>query len=155
MQKTKAEIEVELNGLKPNDFNNLDETANGMERLRVLLPELVAVAPPSEAALTILKLIERLSDTPDLLDCELGTPGPMVHELEKLPGYEPQLIESVARFPTPLTVWMVNRIMNTLEKDDARWIRLLDVLRRAAVATNSALGAAEEAKDFARYQETY
>ena len=154
MQKTRAEIEVELNGLKPNDFDNRDETANGMERLYVLLPELAAVAPPSEAALTILKLIERLSDTPDLHDCELGTPGPMVHELEKLPGYEPQLIESVTRFPTPLTVWMVNRLMNALAKDDERWVQLLDLLKQSAVAANAALGAREEAKDFVLYQES-
>jgi hypothetical protein len=155
MSKTRAEIEAELDQLQPYDFNNWNTSATGMERLYALLPELIRVSPRSDAILTILKLIERLSDTPDLGDCQLGTPGPMVHGLEQLPGYEPQLIESVARFPTPLTVWMVNRIMNTLERNDARWIRLLDVLRRAAAATNSALGAPEQAKDFARYQETY
>lgn len=155
MSKTRAEIEAELDRLQPYDFNNWNTSATGMERLHALLPELIRVSPRGDAILTIFKLIERLSDTPDLGDCELGTPGPMVHELEKLPEYEPQLIESVARFPTPLTVWMVNRIMSKLEKDDARWIRLLDVLRRAAAAANSALGAPKQANDFVWYQETY
>ena len=125
-----------------------------MERLRVLLPELVAVSAASEATRTILKLIERLSDTPDLGECELGTPGPMVHELEGLAAYEPQLIESVARFPTPLTIWMVNRLMNTLDKNDERWARLLDLLKQSAVAKRAAPGAREEADDFVLYQET-
>jgi hypothetical protein len=55
-----------------------------MEHLRVLLPELVRFSVPEEGSKTILKLIKRLSNTPDLHDCELGVPGPMVHELERL-----------------------------------------------------------------------
>jgi hypothetical protein len=154
MPKTRAEIEAELDELQPKDFNNRNTAANGMERLDALLPALVAVSTPGAATLTILKLMERLSNTPDLGDCEFGTPGPMVHELEKLVGYEPQLIESVTRFPTPLTIWMVNRIMNTLDKDDEHWVRLLELLRRSVVATNAALGAQEEAKQYVMYQET-
>lgn len=153
MQRTRIEVEAELDKLQPHDFNNWNTAANGMERLRVLLPELVGASAPGEAAQAILRLIERLSDTPDLGDCELGTPGPMVHELEKLGGYEPQLIESVTRFPTPLTVWMANRLMNGLDKDDERWTRLLEVLKQSAVAANSAPGAREDAKWFVVYQE--
>ncbi|MFZ1105077.1 MAG: hypothetical protein WAN86_19885, partial [Hyphomicrobiaceae bacterium] len=90
MQRARAEVEAALDELQPYDFNNWNTTAKGLERLRSLLPELVKISTPSEATTTILILIERLSNTPDLEDCELGTPGPMVHELEKLPGYEPQ-----------------------------------------------------------------
>ena len=153
MPKTRAEIEAELDELQPKDFNNWNTAANGMERLHALLPALVAVSTPGAATLTILKLMERLSDTPDLSDCELGTPGPMVHELEKLAGYETQLLESVTRFPTPLTIWMVNRIMNALDKDDERWAGLLALLKRSVAATNAAPGAREEAKRFVMYQE--
>lgn len=154
MQRSRVEVEAELDRLGPHDFSMSNRLAKGMERLRVLLPELVAVSAPSEATRTILKLIERLSDAPDLGECELGTPGPMVHELEGLAGYEHQLIESVARFPTPLTVWMVNRLMNSLDKRDERWARLLDLLKQAALATRAARGAREDAKDFVLYQET-
>jgi hypothetical protein len=154
MERTRAELEAELDELQPDDFSNRNAGANGMQRLHVLLPGLAAVSRPKEAALAILKLIERLSDTPDLGDCELGTPGPLVHELEKLTGYEPQLIESVIRFPTPLTIWMLNRVMNTLETNDESWVRLLEVLKGAAVATNAAPGAREEARQFVQYQET-
>jgi hypothetical protein len=151
MSRTRAEIEAELDQLRSNDFNNWNTSGTGLQRLYVLLPELARVSTPRDATLTILKLIERLSDTPDLGDCELGTPGPMVHELEKLAGYEPQLIESVDRFPTYHTVWMVNRIMNTLDKDD-HWAQLLDVLKRAAVAARAAPGARENARRFIRHQ---
>jgi hypothetical protein len=154
MPKTRAEIEAELDQLQPNDFSSRNGAARGMERLHVLLPELIEVSPPSEATLTILKLIERLSDTPDLGDCELGNPGPMVHELERLRGYESQLVDSVTRFPTPHTVWMVNRLMNALSKDDERWDRLLEILKRSAVAANAAPGAREEAEMMISHQES-
>src|SRR2546423_1287146 len=45
----------------------------------------------------------------------LGTPGPLVHDIESLgiARYEQQLVDSVRRQPAELTVWMVNRILNT------------------------------------------
>ncbi len=44
---------------------------------------------------------------------DLGTPGPLVHTLESWRGgYEEMLVQSVRRKPTPLSVWMVNRILN-------------------------------------------
>jgi hypothetical protein len=153
MHGGKTELEAELEKLQSDDFNTRTTTAKGMQRLRALLPALVAISTPEESAQAILNLLERLSDTPDLDDCELGTPGPMVHELEKLPGYEPQLIESVSRFPTPLTLWMVNRLMNALDKHHERWDQLLAVLKQAEVARNSAPGAREEAKQFVLFQE--
>lgn len=153
MHEGKTELEAELDKLQPDDFNRRNAAANGMERLHTLLPALVAISTPKEAAQTILNLLERLSDTPNLDDCALGSPGPLVHELEKLPGYEPQLIESVSRFPTPLTIWMVNRAMNALDQHDERWDQLLAVLKQAAVVRNAAPGAREEAMQFVLFQE--
>jgi hypothetical protein len=154
MPRTRAHIEAELNALRPYDCNNWNTAADGMRRLHVLLPELVVATECHDAIETILELIERLSDTPDLVQCELGTPGPMVHALEGLGGHEPQLIESVLRFPTPLTVWMVNRVMNALDKSDARWARFLHLLKQSAASPNAAPQAREDAMEFVRFQET-
>ena len=59
---------------------------------------------------------------------DLGSPGPLVHTLERLHGYEGELVCSVRRQPSLLSVWMVNRILNTNLSDDARrsYIALLN-----------------------------
>lgn len=44
---------------------------------------------------------------------DFGSPGPIVHTLESFQGlYEYYLFDSLKRRPTPLTVWMFNRIIN-------------------------------------------
>ena len=55
----------------------------------------------------IFKLIEKYPLT------DFGSPGPFVHTLESFVGhYESDLFESLKRRPTPLTIWMLNRIIN-------------------------------------------
>ena len=45
---------------------------------------------------------------------EYGKPGRLVHFVERFygHGYEDLLVESVARHPTWITVWMLNRLIN-------------------------------------------
>lgn len=46
---------------------------------------------------------------------DLGTPGPTVHTLESFDGqYEDHLFSSLDKKPAPLTVLMLNRIINAL-----------------------------------------
>ena len=46
-------------------------------------------------------------------DADLGTPGSLVHFLESAyPSYTDELLASLARRPTELTLWMANRILN-------------------------------------------
>jgi hypothetical protein len=45
-------------------------------------------------------------------EVDYGAPGPLVHFVETFPNYEPKVVESVERRPTPHTVWMLNRIIN-------------------------------------------
>jgi hypothetical protein len=46
-------------------------------------------------------------------DADLGTPGSLVHFLESAyPSYTDELLASIARRPTDLTLWMANRILN-------------------------------------------
>ena len=53
-------------------------------------------------------------------DAEFGSPGPLVHELEAIPGYLPLLRDSVRRQPTHLTVWMIKRVLSTNLPSDQR-----------------------------------
>lgn len=50
---------------------------------------------------------------------DFGSPGPIVHALESngVKFYEVNLHKSLMKKPTPLTVWMYNRIINA-ENDD-------------------------------------
>ena len=66
------------------------------------------------------ELMERLDGV------DLGSPGPLVHALESTgAAYEPGLEASVRRKPSPLSVWMVNRILNTDRPDRRHWFDLL------------------------------
>lgn len=77
---------------------------------------------------------------------DLGTPGPLVHELEKIPGYQDLLIESLQRQPQELTVWMVNRILNAEVPGTTRekWLSILTAARNNA-------NASENTKDEVRF----
>lgn len=64
---------------------------------------------------------------------DFGSPGPLVHYLEGFyqAGYEAELLASLERRPTALTVWMLNRIINATTEMDARRV-LQDTLSAAA-----------------------
>ena len=72
--------------------------------------------------------IERLSNS-DEIDprFDLTTPEPLVRTLEKLPNYSRQLIESIRRDLTPLSVWMINRILNAITAEEERrfWLNII------------------------------
>ena len=72
-------------------------------------------------------------------EADLGSPGPFVHELEAIPGYETSLRESILRKPTYLAVWMVNRILNAEGDQKARagWMHLLEVAMQHPSASQS------------------
>jgi hypothetical protein len=59
------------------------------------------------------------------------------------------LAESVRRKPTPLTVWMVNRVLNANPQDADFWIDLLAGIERAPGVSAEA---AAEARQFLTYQ---
>ena len=54
---------------------------------------------------------------------DFGSPGPLVHALERGGArlYEGELHKSLLRKPTPLTLWMYNRIIN--EENDYRIVK--------------------------------
>ncbi|MBX4259991.1 hypothetical protein KTC96_08515 [Clostridium estertheticum] len=76
-----------------------------------------------EAIQPILMLVEK---NPNV---DFGKPGPLVHFVEKFykNGYEEKLVESLKRFPTKHTVWMLNRIINGSQGDSKEYfINLLE-----------------------------
>src|SRR5689334_5921148 len=128
MSRTLQEIESDLNVLAPYDFNLNNIGADGLERLYVLTNELAEINEPEKIKQILFLAIDRLSNS-DEIDSrfDLGTPGPFVHTLERLSDYSKQLIESIRRYPTPLAVWMINRILNTVIAEEERqfWLNLL------------------------------
>jgi hypothetical protein len=89
-------------------------------------------------------LIERLDDV------DLGSPGPLVHALESTgTAYERSLEASLRRKPAPLSVWMVNRILNTDRADRRSW---LDLLAMAAAHPLASKATRADVQDFLAFQ---
>jgi hypothetical protein len=103
---TYEQILLGLHSLKASDFDHNNEGACGAEKLSDLMDALMSVPSPQRATPELFGLMERLPKS------DLGSPGPLVHTLEKLPGFEAELVKSVVRYPTELSVWMINRILN-------------------------------------------
>jgi hypothetical protein len=63
---------------------------------------------------------------------DYGSPGPLVHFVERFdgPGYEDRLLESIRRTPTPHTIWMLHRLINGAANPD-RKRKLIDEMQRA------------------------
>jgi dihydrofolate synthase/folylpolyglutamate synthase len=85
---------------------------------------------PARYRRAVFALLERFPDA------EFGTPGAVIHEVERRPGFEADLEASLARQPTFLTVSMVNRLMNLTDDPKAlvRWSTVLEATTRHARA---------------------
>lgn len=123
------------------------EERENIGQLYQFLEPLTTLAPTARlpAVPAMLRLIERSADA------EFGSPGPLVHALEAIPGYEDLLVDSLRRQPQDLTVWMANRILNSELVPDARakWLAILtEVLRHPNASERTKKTAAE----FLEYQ---
>jgi hypothetical protein len=121
MARSPHEIESDLDSLMPEDFDLWQQDSHGMDRLYQLTDEIDQLAQPHCMLPTLFRTLERL------VDVDIGSPGPIVHTIERIGGYEPLLIESIQRKPTALTAWLVNRLLNTIREQTARerWLTLL------------------------------
>jgi hypothetical protein len=90
-----------------------DDLVNSNERFLDALMQEWKQTPEKEKAIPVIfRLLEKYPHA------NLGSPGPLVHALESRgTGYEGELQVSLLRRPTPLTLWMYNRIINT-EKNE-------------------------------------
>jgi hypothetical protein len=131
----------ELDAFVPVDeVDNVGRLYEILDRLQPLAPELRTPVVPA-----ILSLIERYPEA------ELGSPGPLVHELESIPGYESFLRDSVLRQPADLNVWMVNRILNSEVSQDVR-LDWLDVMSQVLKHSGASKEVQQTAADFLECQ---
>src|SRR5262249_15217200 len=111
---TYDEIISGLDALRASDFDDSNIDARGREKLYELTDAIMSLSSPERAIPALFAVVERLPDA------DLGSPGPLVHTLERLPGYERGLMRSARRRPTLLSVWMVNGILNTAPPQELR-----------------------------------
>ena len=131
--------------LRASDFDYMNVDARGLERLSELTDALMLLPDKEKAIPELFDVMERLPEA------ELGSPGPLVHTLERLYAYEPELVRSVRRRPSLLSVWMVNRILNTALSEDARRMYLA-LLQEAASDRNVPETVRHDARRFVELQ---
>ena len=97
-----------------NAFQPGRDDIDNVPRLYDIFSDFSSLPHRERAMPAMFSLLERFPDA------EFGSPGPLVHELEAIPGYLPLLRDSVRRQPTHLTVWMIKRVLSTNLPSDQR-----------------------------------
>ena len=136
------EIIAGLRALQAEDFEPLaSSSVNGIGRLYELTEALAAQPAPERAASELFTLLERLPDA------DFGSPGPLVHCLESLPGHEAALKASVERQPTFTGIWMVSRFLNDASLSPERHDGFIDSLVAAIEHPNVSDDTRDQAED--------
>ena len=126
MPRTFDQILAGLAALKAEDFDYHTPGFDGNERLHELTEELMTLPHPERGVPALFDVMERMPDA------DLGSPGPLVHTLERMRGhYERELVESIKRRPSATAIWMVNRVLNATRVPEQRQF-YMDLLRFAA-----------------------
>ena len=144
MPSTLDEIRRRLDALDASAFDLWNVDAAGSEELCALMDQVPLLPDPRQAIPWLFRFLERLHTS------ELGEPGPVVHVLELIGGYDSELEASIRRQPTPLTVRMVNRMLNADPEPHDRY-KLLGLLREAARHPRSSSDTVCDARDFLDY----
>jgi hypothetical protein len=118
---------------------------NGPERLYALTDAISALSQPQQMVAEMFGVMERLAG------CDLGSPGPLVHTLEDIQGYETEMVKSISNVPTALSVWMVNRILNS-EISLAQRTAYMDLLAGVTQHPAATAEVRRDAKGFIEYQ---
>ena len=139
------EIIAGLRALHAEDFDSMNVDARGGERLAELADALMSTEEPEKAIPDLFAVMERLPNA------DLGSPGPLVYALERLHGYEVELARSVRRQPSLLSVWMVNRILNTNLSESVRQ-SYMALLNEALGHPNASESVREDVRGFIEFQ---
>ncbi|NOU29202.1 MAG: hypothetical protein HOO96_14970 [Polyangiaceae bacterium] len=111
---TPADIEARIRESLPADEGgDADEM-----RLAELVHELEAAGPSLEQATAILRAI---GAAPPFT--HFGDPGPLVHFVESVPGYEHDLYRAARATPTAHLLWMLQRRANAGDAESLAIIR--------------------------------
>lgn len=93
-------------------------------------------------------ILRFMEDHPNL---DYGTPGPLVHLIERFnPDSEEKLIESVGRRPMDTTVWMLCRAINGTE-EPAKRRALLQFLAQATIHPRADQYTLERIREYVAY----
>lgn len=142
---TYEEVISGLRSLKAEDFEYSAGGHSGPD-LDELTDALIELPAPEQAIPELFAVMERLPDA------DLGSPGPLVHTLERM-DYTAELVASLRRRPTSLSVWMVNRILNSSLSPERRQF-FLDLLASVTDHPEAGEAARDEAAHFIHYQST-
>jgi hypothetical protein len=134
---------------KPKKIDSIIETLTAfrpkgdyLDQLETLCEEIEGLSNGIQAMPSLFAILEKHPKT------DFGAPGPIVHLLETYykKGYEEALLESLARLPVPLTVWMLNRIING--SSGKTKTRYLDVMKGIAADGAVPANVRHDAKEF-------
>ena len=146
-----------LNMDKPSEqfvaaLSKLTQKAEDETSLVDELYEAVDLLDSSETVSEVFPAIFRLFESYPAAD--FGTPGPLVHLIEKsFPGgYEELLLVSLERRPVHQTVWMANRLLNSDDIDGRLRGRLQSALKKAAEHSAADERARQVAAQFIEHQ---
>ena len=144
MNRSTNEIIGILNEFTPFSENDLEN--DNVDFLYQLTDELLMNSDANLAIRPMFELVEKFPNQ------DFGSPGPIVHFIEKFRGlYETELFKSLQRIPTLLTIWMLNRLINS-EKDETIRDNLLIKMKEILVHQKAGELEKEEATNFLDYQ---
>lgn len=134
MPRITADIALDIATFEPKEDNWLP--------LDALVAELWHAGHPEQAIPELLSVFERYPE-----EDGFGVVWGVLHGLEALPNYEPELLRSLARQPSEFGVLMVGRMLNSGTREVAG-VSLLETLRELATTASSS-SIRETANEFA------
>lgn len=126
-------------------FEPTEDKVDNEERLQIWVDKWEETPDKEQTVDAMFALLERYPE-----DTTLGEPGPLIHAIEQIPGYENSLAASLDRMPSYYGVWMVNRILTGDLPPDvkAAYLELLHKVIRSDNAPQSVKLTAEEFIEF-------
>ncbi|WP_143406478.1 hypothetical protein [Estrella lausannensis] len=101
------------------DFEDFSIEGDYMQKISKLTDELIGTGKPELALDAMLAILERYPDE------EIGSPGPLAHAIEKCPGFEPKLLQSIERMPSTLSIWILYRLIQKSPKEE--FVKALEI----------------------------
>ena len=128
-------------------FEPTDDAIDNEEKLQIFVDRWEEAEDKEKALPDMFGVFERNPET-----TALGEPGPLVHAIEQVPGYEQALAASLDQMPSYYGVWMVNRILEIDLPADTR-AAYLGILRKIADTETAPWSVRGTAKEFLGFQE--
>lgn len=117
-----------------SDLDNFCIEGDYLAALSKLTDEVLASGKKEEALDAMISLLEKNPDE------EIGSPGPLIHAIEKCQGFEEKLCQSVKRRPSTLAIWALYRV---IEKHPER--HYIEALKEASINMNASEQIREDA----------